>query len=276
MRKLICLIVLAAFVSATCGEARAQTPAAVPQKQEIIELGETWPDTPAFSALRTGLENQWVQRGQYWFTGEGSGALRQIRNLSCTLSPQMGKTVPSTGSDWQGSVFFQWKEERYYIPKRGKWTPWRGGGFLLFGVTIENGKTTAQTKKIYTAGPSSFKRSDTVRPEVGEIEAALVKPEMTAEESNNLPFSSRPRLLSMGRPEYSPEGRAKKINGTVILAVEVLADGSIGRVSVIRSLGFGLDEKAVGTIRKGKFVPATALGEPVTANVKVAIHFNIH
>ena len=46
---------------------------------------------------------------------------------------------------------------------------------------------------------------------------------------------------------YTPEARAAKIQGTVIVEAVVLADGTVGQVKVTRSLDtkFGLDAEAL-------------------------------
>jgi TonB family protein len=87
---------------------------------------------------------------------------------------------------------------------------------------------------------------------------------------------TRPRVLSMPKPKYTEEGRVNKITGKVVLSVEVRADGSVGRVQVVRSLGYGLDESAIATVRQGRFSPATKGGSPVSSTARVEVNFNIY
>jgi TonB family protein len=87
---------------------------------------------------------------------------------------------------------------------------------------------------------------------------------------------TRPRVLSMPKPKYTEEGRVNKITGKVVLSVEVRADGSVGRVQVVRSLGYGLDESAISTVRQGRFAPATKGGTPVSSTARVEVNFNIY
>src|SRR5579871_6035500 len=64
-----------------------------------------------------------------------------------------------------------------------------------------------------------------------------------------------PTLLYKVEPEYSEEARKAKFQGTVVLYVEVDPSGHAINPKVIRSLGLGLDEKAIEAIKKWKFKP---------------------
>ena len=74
---------------------------------------------------------------------------------------------------------------------------------------------------------------------------------------------------------YTEDARRRGIEGDVVLEVVVLADGSIGSVRVVRSLGFGLDERAVRAMRRWRFHPAERQGAPVDVVVEVAMEFRL-
>ena len=57
-------------------------------------------------------------------------------------------------------------------------------------------------------------------------------------------------------PEYTDEARHEKLQGSVTLRVLVTADGRAGQVRIVKSLGLGLDERAVDMVRKWRFDPA--------------------
>ena len=61
---------------------------------------------------------------------------------------------------------------------------------------------------------------------------------------------SAPRLTYKVEPEYSEEARKAKYQGTVVLAIEVWPDGKAHNIRVIRSLGLGLDQKAIDAVQK--------------------------
>jgi TonB family protein len=85
----------------------------------------------------------------------------------------------------------------------------------------------------------------------------------------------RPAILSKSKPKYTEEGRANKIQGKVVLSVEFRADGTIGNVTVIRSLGYGLDENAIAAARQIRFTPAMVNGAPKTIVSKVEYTFSL-
>jgi protein TonB len=57
-------------------------------------------------------------------------------------------------------------------------------------------------------------------------------------------------------PTYTDEARHGKVQGSVTLAVLVGADGRAQDIRIVRGIGFGLDERAVETVRGWKFTPA--------------------
>lgn len=86
---------------------------------------------------------------------------------------------------------------------------------------------------------------------------------------------SAPQLIHRVDPEYSEEARKAKHQGTVELYVEVEPDGRAHRIMVRRSLGLGLDEKAIEAVRLWKFKPAMKDGRPVTVGALVTVHFRL-
>jgi len=73
--------------------------------------------------------------------------------------------------------------------------------------------------------------------------------------------------------EFSDEARRAKYEGTVVVTLIVDANGNPQNVHVTRTLGMGLDEKAVEAVQKYKFKPAidqkTGKGVPVMVSVEV-------
>jgi TonB family protein len=84
-----------------------------------------------------------------------------------------------------------------------------------------------------------------------------------------------PTLLYKDAPEYSEEARKAKFEGTVVLYVEVDPSGKAINPRVIRSLGFGLDEKAIEAVRKWKFKPGYKDGKPVTVAATIEVNFRL-
>jgi protein TonB len=86
---------------------------------------------------------------------------------------------------------------------------------------------------------------------------------------------SAPALLYKVEPEYSEEARKAKYQGTVVLYVEVDPSGKAVNPKVVRSLGLGLDEKAIEAVRKWKFKPGYKDGKPVTVAATIEVNFRL-
>ena len=87
---------------------------------------------------------------------------------------------------------------------------------------------------------------------------------------------SAPRAISTPDPEYSEEARKAKYQGTCILWLIVGPDGHPRDVKVARSLGMGLDQKAIEAVRQWKFEPAMKDGRPVAVQINVEVNFRLY
>ena len=86
---------------------------------------------------------------------------------------------------------------------------------------------------------------------------------------------SAPQLVDRTEPEYTEEARKAKYQGTVLIFAEIDPAGTATNIKVQRSLGLGLDEKAVEAVRKWKFKPGMKDGEPVTVQVTIEVNFRL-
>jgi protein TonB len=86
---------------------------------------------------------------------------------------------------------------------------------------------------------------------------------------------SMPRAIYSPEPEFSEEARKAKYQGEVILLATIGADGHPRNLTVVRSLGMGLDEKALETVRTWKFEPAKKDGRPVAVQMNIILNFNL-
>jgi len=84
-----------------------------------------------------------------------------------------------------------------------------------------------------------------------------------------------PQLIYKVEPQYTEEARAAKYQGTVLLFVEVQADGTAANIRVVRSLGLGLDEKAIEALRQWRFKPGTKDGVPVPVAATIEVNFRL-
>jgi TonB family protein len=75
-------------------------------------------------------------------------------------------------------------------------------------------------------------------------------------------------------PSYTPEARAKKIAGVVLLVATITDQGTAERIAVIRGLGSGLTESAVRAVRGWRFKPAIGPdGKPFATRTPIEVNF---
>ncbi len=93
--------------------------------------------------------------------------------------------------------------------------------------------------------------------------------------SSQVPAVTPVRIIDKPKPVYSPEGRAKKIEGEVLLQVVFTAAGQVQVQSVLQGLGYGLDESAENAARQIKFQPAQKNGQPIDSGAVIHIVFEL-
>jgi len=86
-----------------------------------------------------------------------------------------------------------------------------------------------------------------------------------------------PSASSQTRPEYTPQAREAKLEGSVQVFVEVLADGttSPAHMMAAHGLGMGPDQKAIEAVSKWKFKPAQINGRPISWVTNVWVDFSL-
>jgi TonB family protein len=87
---------------------------------------------------------------------------------------------------------------------------------------------------------------------------------------------SAPRPIETPDPVYTDEARRAKIQGTCILWLVVDAQGHPRDIRVMRGLGYGLDAKALETVKQWRFEPAKKGGTPVNVQVSVEVVFHLY
>jgi TonB family protein len=89
--------------------------------------------------------------------------------------------------------------------------------------------------------------------------------------------ASNPGIISQVDPEYSAEARKAKFEGICVLTLVVEPDGTPSHIRVSRSLGMGLDEKAIEAAKKWRFRPSMKDGHPVRYGpVEVDMSFRLY
>jgi TonB family protein len=90
------------------------------------------------------------------------------------------------------------------------------------------------------------------------------------------PGVTNPVLVYAPDPEYSQEARRAKYQGICVMGLIVDAEGNPQRVHVVRTLGMGLDAKALEAVRKYRFKPALHHGKPVAVAIRIEVNFKVY
>lgn len=86
-----------------------------------------------------------------------------------------------------------------------------------------------------------------------------------------------PSVVKEVKPSYTAEAMQQKVQGSVILGIVVLADGTVGDIIVEHSLDqeYGLDQEAIKAARQWIFKPGTKDGKPVPVRVTLQLTFTL-
>jgi TonB family protein len=84
-----------------------------------------------------------------------------------------------------------------------------------------------------------------------------------------------PAVVTQADPEYTPAAKKAGVEGTMLLYVEVGADGRAHSIRVLKGLGYGLDAKAINAMRDWRFLPGTKNGAPVMTPAAIEVKFRL-
>ncbi len=82
-----------------------------------------------------------------------------------------------------------------------------------------------------------------------------------------------PVLIYKVEPKYPPGKDRQRIEGDVLLSVDVGIDGNTHNIHVIGHLAEDFDDQARIAVKQWRFKPATKDGEPVVHPAKVSVSF---
>jgi TonB family protein len=94
--------------------------------------------------------------------------------------------------------------------------------------------------------------------------------------ARNRPYDKPPIATYAPPAEFSEKARKAKFNGVVIVSCVVTEEGLPTDVQVTKSVGMGLDEKAVESVSQFRFKPATKDGAPVAAKIFIEVNFRTY
>lgn len=134
------------------------------------------------------------------------------------------------------------------------------------GVTLPNGTFVARYTAVGQGSGVGYGSGSG-----GPVAAAFQRSDVFSVGNGTTP----PSVLSKVDPEYSEEARAAKYSGSVMLSVVVGTDGRADDINVVKSLGLGLDEKAVEAVQRWVFKPGMNQGVPVKVRAQIEINFRL-
>lgn len=129
-----------------------------------------------------------------------------------------------------------------------------------------------------SAPPTSFSMPSAAAPDMEQGDTRPISAAPPSAATGGIVSTARydADYLKNPAPEYPSLSRRMREQGTVHLDVTVTPDGAAKEVKLSRSSGYArLDEAALETVRRWRFVPARKGDEAITANVIVPIAFRL-
>lgn len=155
------------------------------------------------------------------------------------------------------------------------------------GPTSTTGAAAAPRKptvraKSKRASPSPKKHSFSLNQEVSAEEAL----EDNAPTDDSAPVgegsvvstarvTTLPRRVRDIKANYPPEARKLGLQGRVILALLINAEGDVAEARVVEGAGHGFDEEALKAVKQFKFAPAYLGDKPVAVEVRYTYVFEL-
>lgn len=153
-------------------------------------------------------------------------------------------------------------------------------GAYVIEYVITNGSTDTRTARA-SGQPFTLAAGETVAtfvrlPRAGQTQerAGASEAEVHAADTAGL---TAPVVLRSVPTRYTADGMRAKIQGTVELVAVIEVDGTVGEVSVLKSLdpNLGLDAEAVAAMKQWRFKPGILDGKPVRVLILSMLEFRL-
>jgi protein TonB len=96
------------------------------------------------------------------------------------------------------------------------------------------------------------------------------------EQSAGTTADTLPQLLDNRPPIYPNQAIAERLQGTVLLRIELTSEGTVGAIEVAAGSGHAiLDAAAVQAVRSWRFQPAMRFGRPIPYTVRLPVRFSL-
>ncbi len=147
---------------------------------------------------------------------------------------------------------------------------------LIVGLTLSS--TTAQGNGgRYAIGNTAFGTPDRVAktPSRESPARGTALPSQTTLRGATSKTATEAKMLRAVSPVYPAQAKREGIEGVVVVAVTIDAAGHVESVTVLRGLGYGLDESATRAVRETAWAPGSLDGRPVRTTRRLNIRFSI-
>jgi len=124
------------------------------------------------------------------------------------------------------------------------------------------------TKGLLIFGLASFSYAQPSAP----VAPGTIRPDGAYQAGNGV---SPPTVMFRTRCEMPDLARKLRAQGNVTLSLTVKADGSVRDVQIVRSAGYGMDERAAECIRNWRFKPGAKDGSPVDVAFRFGYDFGL-
>ncbi len=139
-------------------------------------------------------------------------------------------------------------------------------------VTSQSTKTPQKEEKRLTQDKDGLIQK--AQPTASTNEASAISGGVASATTSDADYKAA--YLKNPKPPYPPMAVKMRLEGKVVLLVEVLTDGKAGRVGLEASSGHELhDQSALETVKKWQFAPAKKNGVIVNQVVRIPITFNL-
>jgi len=81
------------------------------------------------------------------------------------------------------------------------------------------------------------------------------------------------RVKKQYRPKYTRHALRQGVSGRVVVLVTIESNGTVSKAKLVKGLGAGLDEAAIGAVRRWLFEPATLDGAAIRSKKRVTVDF---
>ncbi len=227
--------------------------------------------------LPSGIEWEYAARGRAGLTAARYGNLDAIAwhsgNSGQTVHPVAAKEANAFGLyDMLGNVW-EWVEDSY---DGGSPTAriLRGGSAFSDSQNARASSRAVVESSLPSAGKGFRCAADWPAPKRPAPPPASAASSGSQWEATH-PGATKPILLRKVEPDYSEKARKAKIQGVVVLVIDIDVTGHVTNPHVTKSLGYGLDEKAIEAVRKWKFDPPKQDGKPFQMTVTVEVNFQL-